>query len=128
MSKKDKRLKPIDAARKTHDIHIRLKEDEYIELRTRANNNDLSLSHFVRNTVFSNRFIQINTDYDLYIEIKKLHADLNRLGNYLVHVSSLLELQTDQSNLEKLRISISKTINESEKLKKIVIKAIKGQK
>lgn len=65
-------------------LEVRLTEKDYIDLHLRAASNNMKLSDYVRRTVFDDRFKKIHTDYDVYKELKALHADLNRLGNWII--------------------------------------------
>lgn len=65
-------------------LEVRLTEKDYIELHLRSAQNNMKLSDYVRRTVFDDRFKKIHTDYDVYKELKGIHADLNRLGNWII--------------------------------------------
>lgn len=65
-------------------LEVRLTEADYQDLHLRAANNFMKVSDYVRRVVFDDRFKHIHTDYDVYKEIRALHADLNRLGNWII--------------------------------------------
>ena len=66
--KKDRRYKS-DLERESYDIHVRLCKDDYAELRVRATNNNMKMNQYIRNTIFSDRYRIINTDYDLFFRL-----------------------------------------------------------
>ena len=69
---------------RTRQIHIRLTEDDYIQLKLKAKASNLTVTDYIIRTAFDERFNIIFTDYKSIQEIRLLHADLNRLGNFMV--------------------------------------------
>src|SRR5574344_2030187 len=100
--KKDKRYKAVDK-HKSYETHVRFNRDEYIELLLRANNNDMKITEYIKNTIFSDKYRLLNSDYDLYERFGQILNVLTRTGNFLVKVGKLCEKQNDYKNLNLLR-------------------------
>lgn len=104
---------------------IRLTETEYKDLNLRASTNRMTISEYIRFMIFKDKEIKINTEYDLFMEIKRFHADLNKLGNYLVHVTSVIEDAEAYINKEELSITIMKLRMKAEEAEEQIKKLIR---
>lgn len=124
--------KPKNPNLRDCNILIRLTTSEFFELKTRALNNNRKVSEYVRETVFADKWIKLNDDWHLYDELRSTHNDLNRLGNYLIHLTSVLEqkaLSADVlKSVKELQAHIHNAIQTTDKAKEIAHQAVFGKK
>ncbi len=115
-----------------HRIFVRMTTEEFLELKTRALNNNRKVSEYVRETVFADKWVKLNDDWHLYDELRSTHNDLNRLGNYLIHLTSVLEqkaLSTDViKSVKKLQAHVHDAIQTTDKAKELAHQAVFGKK
>ena len=106
-------------------LEVRLKQDEYTQLQIRANKNKMTVSDYVRRTVFAEKFTRITTDFEVYLELKALHADLNRMGNFLLErkVQDRLGLQTAYDTRE----AVARTVEDLRRLRELTLSQINGK-
>lgn len=104
---------------------IRLTQSEYEELNLRATENSMTISEYMRYMIFKDKNIKINTDYDLYMAIKHLHNDINRLGNYLVHVTSVIEKAKSYKEKDELDKTILTLKGKTKETLDLILKVIK---
>lgn len=118
--KKDRRYKN-DLERKSYDIHVRLCKDDYAELRVRATNNNMKMNQYIRNTIFSDRYRIINTDYDLFFRLGRAIDVLTRTGNYLVKLGKFLENNEDYKDIKRLKEGFEAEKLALKELRKLII-------
>lgn len=118
--KKDRRYKS-DLERKSYDIHVRLCKDDYAELRVRATSNNMKMNQYIRNTIFSDRYRIINTDYDLFFRLGRAIDVLTRTGNYLVKLSKFLENNEDYKDIKRLKEGFEAEKMALKELRKLII-------
>ena len=118
--KKDRRYKR-DLERKSYDIHVRLCKDDYAELRVRATNNNMKMNQYIRNTIFSDRYRIINTDYDLFFRLGRAIDVLTRTGNYLVKLGKFLENNEDYKDIKRLKEGFEAEKMALKELRKLII-------
>lgn len=118
--KKDRRYKS-DLERKSYDIHVRLCKDDYAELRVRATNNNMKMNQYIRNTIFSDRYRIINTDYDLFFRLGRAIDVLTRTGNYLVKLGKFLENNEDYKDIKRLKEGFEAEKMALKELRKLII-------
>lgn len=118
--KKDRRYKS-DLERESYDIHVRLCKDDYAELRVRATNNNMKMNQYIRNTIFSDRYRIINTDYDLFFRLGRAIDVLTRTGNYLVKLGKFLENNEDYKDIKRLKEGFEAEKLALKELRKLII-------
>jgi hypothetical protein len=118
--KKDRRYKS-DLERKSYDIHVRLCKDDYAELRVRATSNNMKMNQYIRNTIFSDRYRIINTDYDLFFRLGRAIDVLTRTGNYLVKLGKFLENNEDYKDIKRLKEGFEAEKLALKELRKLII-------
>lgn len=118
--KKDRRYKS-DLERKSYDIHVRLCKDDYAELRVRATSNNMKMNQYIRNTIFSDRYRIINTDYDLFFRLGRAIDVLTRTGNYLVKLGKFLENNEDYKDIKRLKEGFEAEKMALKELRKLII-------
>lgn len=124
--------KPKNPNLRDCNILIRLTTSEFLELKTRALNNNRKVSEYVRETVFADKWIKLNDDWHLYDELRSTHNDLNRLGNYIIHLTSVLEqkaLSADVlKSVKELQAHVHDAIQTTDKAKELAHQAVFGKK
>ena len=124
--------KPKNPNLRDCNILIRLTTSEFLELKTRALNNNRKVSEYVRETVFADKWIKLNDDWHLYDELRSTHNDLNRLGNYIIHLTSVLEqkaLSADVlKSVKELQAHVHEAIQTTDKAKELAHQAVFGKK
>ena len=118
--KKDRRYKS-DLERKSYDINVRLCKDDYAELRVRATSNNMKMNQYIRNTIFSDRYRIINTDYDLFFRLGRAIDVLTRTGNYLVKLGKFLENNEDYKDIKRLKEGFEAEKLALKELRKLII-------
>ena len=113
---------------KAWTLKVRLNENDHNELLLRASANNMSLSNYARRTLFENRFRRIQSDFEIFREFKHAHADLNRLGNYLISndAKDKLGLEYAFAYREKAQEGIEE-INHLIELCKACVRSIRNQ-
>lgn len=128
--------KPKNPNLRDCNILIRLTTSEFLELKTRALNNNRKVSEYVRETVFADKWIKLNDDWHLYDELRSTHNDLNRLGNYIIHLTSVLEqkalsadvLKSVKESVKELQAHVHDAIQTTDKAKELAHQAVFGKK
>ena len=124
--------KPKNPNLRDCNILIRLTTSEFLELKTRALNNNRKVSEYVRETVFADKWIKLNDDWHLYDELRSTHNDLNRIGNYIIHLTNVLEqkaLSADVlKSVKELQAHVHDAIQTTDKAKELAQQAVFGKK
>ena len=92
---------------RTKKITIRLTSDEYLLLKQKANNLDITLSEYIRKKILGNREKIINKC------TKELLYEINRIGNNLNQIAKHCNIRksVDKLVLKEL-VDIEKRLNE----------------
>ena len=113
-------------------IFVRLTTEEFLELKTRASSNHRKVSEFVRETDFADKWVKLNDDWHLYDAIRSTNNDLNRLGNYLIHLTNILENKENSQEaldaVKELQKQVHDAITVTDKAKRYAHKAVFGDK
>lgn len=105
-------------------VEVRLTEKDYLELNLRAANHHMSVSAYIRRTVFEERFKRIHTDYDTIKTYKQLNADLNRLGNMMLATTMHKTIGNNTSRV--IKQTVDETLNLLNQIMKVIKTEMKG--
>ena len=79
------------------------------------------MNQYIRNTIFSDRYRIINTDYDLFFRFGRAIDVLTRTGNYLVKLGKFLENNEDYKDIKRLKEGFEAEKMALKELRKLII-------